>query len=167
MIRSITQQKPDEERERLLEGLGRVFIIGCGTCVTLTKTGGAPEVEEMKEKLISEGRLVTGHVVLPVACDNMSGDALNEYGQQIEQADVMLIMTCSIRLSSSRVALSMSLSRRVLRSSLMLDVGSSTGYSRAGSLRRHACRALFSPWRAIARAAIAACSSAGSTSSSE
>ena len=95
MIRSITQQKPDEELERLLEDLGRVFIIGCGTCVTLTSTGGAPQVEAMKEKLIAEGRLVTGHVVLPVACDNMSGDALNEYGHQIEQADVMLIMTCA------------------------------------------------------------------------
>lgn len=95
MIRSITQQKPDEELERLLENLGRVFIIGCGTCVTLTSTGGTPQVEAMKEKLITEGRLVTGHVVLPVACDNMSGDALNEYGHQIEQADVMLIMTCA------------------------------------------------------------------------
>ena len=49
----------------------------------------------MKEKLIENGRMVTGHVVLPVACDNMSGDALNEYGQQIEQADVLLIMTCA------------------------------------------------------------------------
>jgi len=95
MIRSITQQKPDEELERLLEDLRRVFIIGCGTCVTLTSTGGIHQVEEMKEKLIENGRMVTGHVVLPVACDNMSGDALNEYGQQIEQADVLLIMTCA------------------------------------------------------------------------
>ena len=95
MIRSITQQKPDEELERLLEGLGRVFIIGCGTCVTLTSTGGIHQVEAMKEKLIEKGRIVTGHVVLPVACDNMSGDALNEYGHQIEQADVLLIMTCA------------------------------------------------------------------------
>jgi ferredoxin len=95
MIRSITQQKPDEELERLLEDLRRVFIIGCGTCVTLTSTGGIHQVEAMKEKLIEEGRMVTGHVVLPVACDNMSGDALNEYGQQIEQADVLLIMTCA------------------------------------------------------------------------
>jgi len=95
MIRSITQQKPDEELERLLEDLRRVFIIGCGTCVTLTSTGGIHQVEAMKEELIEKGRMVTGHVVLPVACDNMSGDALNEYGQQIEQADVLLIMTCA------------------------------------------------------------------------
>ena len=43
MIRSITQQKPEEEIDRLLDGMGRVFIIGCGTCATLTHTGGEPE----------------------------------------------------------------------------------------------------------------------------
>ncbi|MBW1900280.1 MAG: methylenetetrahydrofolate reductase C-terminal domain-containing protein [Deltaproteobacteria bacterium] len=95
MIRSITQQKSEEEIEQLLEDLGRVFIIGCGTCVTLTSTGGMAQVEAMKENLIAKGRMVTGHVVLPVACDNMSGEALNEYGQQIEQADVLLVMTCA------------------------------------------------------------------------
>lgn len=95
MIRSITQQKSEEELEQLLEDLGRVFIIGCGTCVTLTSTGGMAQVEAMKEHMIAKGRMVTGHVVLPVACDNMSGDALNEYGQQIEQADVLLVMTCA------------------------------------------------------------------------
>ena len=30
MIRSITQQKPEEEVDQLLDGFGRVFIIGCG-----------------------------------------------------------------------------------------------------------------------------------------
>ena len=95
MIRSITRQKPEEEIDRLLDGLGRVFIIGCGTCVTLTRTGGEPEVRAMKERLSSQGRLVTGEVVLPVACDNITGEALNEYGQQIDQADALLIMTCA------------------------------------------------------------------------
>lgn len=95
MIRSITQQKPEEEIVRLLDGMGRVFIIGCGTCVTLTRTGGEPEVRAMGELLSGQGKLVTGEVVVPVACDNLTGEALNEYGQQIEQADVVLIMTCA------------------------------------------------------------------------
>ena len=51
MIRSITQKKPEEELEQLLKGLNRLFIIGCGTCVTLTRTGGEPEVQELKESL--------------------------------------------------------------------------------------------------------------------
>ncbi len=95
MIRSITKQKPEEEIDRLLDGLGRVFILGCGTCVTLTRTGGEPEVKAMKERLSGQGRLVTGEVVLPVACDNLTGEAMKEYGQQIDQADALLIMTCA------------------------------------------------------------------------
>ena len=95
MIRSITRQKSEEEIDRLLDGLGRVFILGCGTCVTLTRTGGEPEVRAMKERLSGQGRLITGDMVLPVACDNLTGEALNEYGQQIDQADVLLIMTCA------------------------------------------------------------------------
>jgi ferredoxin len=95
MIRSITRQKSEEEIDRLLDGLGRVFILGCGTCVTLTRTGGEPEVKAMKERLSAQGRLVTGEAVVPVACDNLTGEALKEYGQQIDQADVLLIMTCA------------------------------------------------------------------------
>jgi ferredoxin len=95
MIRSITKQKSEDEIDRLLNGLVRVFIIGCGTCTTLTRTGGEPEVRAMKERLSGQGRLITGDMVLPVACDNLTGEALNEYGQQIDQADVLLIMTCA------------------------------------------------------------------------
>ena len=95
MIRSITRQKPGEEIDRLLDGFGRVFIAGCGTCVTLTQTGGQPEVKEMRENLSRKGKLITGDVVLPVACDNLTGEALLEYGKQIDQADVLLIMTCA------------------------------------------------------------------------
>ena len=95
MIRSITKQKPAEEIDRLLNGLGRIFIIGCGTCTTLTRTGGEPEVRAMKDRLSGQGKLVTGTMILPVACDNLTGEALNEYGQQLDQADVLLIMTCA------------------------------------------------------------------------
>jgi ferredoxin len=95
MIRSITQQKPEEEVDQLLQGLGRIFIIGCGTCVTLTQTGGETEVAAMKEMLSAKGKLITGHVVLPVACDNLTHEALKEYGEQIDQSDGLLIMTCA------------------------------------------------------------------------
>lgn len=95
MIRSITKPKEIEEIYRLLDGLNRVYIIGCGTCVTLTHTGGAPEVAAMKETLIDSGKLVTGEIVVPVACDNLTSEILNEEMGKIEQADVLLIMTCA------------------------------------------------------------------------
>ena len=95
MIRSITQQKPEEEIDQLLNGLGRIFIFGCGTCVTLTHTGGRPEVDAMQGMLSAKGKLITGDVILPVACDNLTGEALKEHEEQIDQADVLLIMTCA------------------------------------------------------------------------
>lgn len=95
MIRSITRQKPEEEVDRLLDGLGRIFIFGCGTCVTLTHTGGEPEVKAMRETLSGKGKLVTGDMILPVACDNLTKEAMTENRQQIDQADAILIMTCA------------------------------------------------------------------------
>ena len=95
MIRSITQKKTEEEIDRLLNGLGRIFIIGCGTCVTLTCTGGEPEVQAMKENLAAKGKMITGQTVVPVACDNLTREFLSDFGTQINQADVLLIMTCA------------------------------------------------------------------------
>ena len=95
MIRSITRQKPIEEIERLLEGLGRVFIIGCGTCTTLTHTGGAPEVEQMSKTLSGKGKVITGTTTVPVACDNLTPQILNEHGARMNQADALVVMSCA------------------------------------------------------------------------
>lgn len=95
MIRSITRQKTEEEIDQLLQRLNRIFIVGCGTCVTLCRTGGQPEVKAMQEKLSKKGKMITGTVVLPVACDNLTEEAFKEYGPQMEQADALLIMTCA------------------------------------------------------------------------
>jgi ferredoxin len=95
MIRSITKQKTEEEIDQLLENLNRIFIIGCGTCVTLCRTGGEPEVKAMQEGLAKKGKMITGTLVLPVACDNLTSTALKVYGPQINQADGLLIMTCA------------------------------------------------------------------------
>jgi len=95
MIRSITQQKSEEEINELLANINRVFIIGCGTCVTMTRTGGEPEVQAMAENLRGKGKLVTGHMVLPVACDNLTHEALEDVAVQMDQADALVIMTCA------------------------------------------------------------------------
>jgi ferredoxin len=123
MIRSITKQKSEEELARLLDGLGRVFILGCGTCTTLTNTGGEPEVKAMKKHLSEQGRLVTGEMVLPVACDNLTGEALKEYGQQIDQADALLIMTCAFGVQT----IARQLNKMVVPALDTLFIGKETG----------------------------------------
>jgi len=95
MIRSITRPKSDEELNRLLDGLTRLFVVGCGTCVTLTHTGGVEEVGAMREKLLGMGMMVTGTAVVPVACDHLSHDILQEHSNALEGAEAILIMTCA------------------------------------------------------------------------
>lgn len=123
MIRSITKPKSREEIDRLLSGLNRVFIIGCGTCVTLTHTGGAPEVAAMKESLLDSGKLVTGQIVVPVACDNLTSEILGEEMGKIEQADVLLIMTCAFGVQT----VSSQLKRMVVPALDTLFIGKETG----------------------------------------
>ncbi|MQY67739.1 MAG: 5,10-methylenetetrahydrofolate reductase [Dehalococcoidia bacterium] len=92
---TITKQKPLEE---ILPSLGKgkkVYIIGCGTCATICHTGGKAEVLEMKEKLEAEGKKVTGWMVIPTACDELTREALAENAEAIEQADAILVMSCA------------------------------------------------------------------------
>ncbi len=123
MIRSITKPKSKEELDSLLNGLNRIFIIGCGTCVTLTHTGGAPEVAAMKEALLESGKLVSGHVVVPVACDNLTSEILDEEMGKIEQADVLLIMTCAFGVQT----ISSQLKRMVVPALDTLFIGKEVG----------------------------------------
>ncbi len=95
-MKSITKQKTMEEIQQSLQGLDRVFVIGCGTCTTLTKTGGVDQVEEMKEKLQEMGKMVTGSTVIPTACDDMTEASLQENSQFIRSADCILSLSCAL-----------------------------------------------------------------------
>lgn len=123
MIRSITKSKSKEEILRLLNGLDRIFIIGCGTCATLTHTGGAAEVAAMKEVLLESGKLVTGQTVVPVACDNLTSEILAEEMGKIEQADVLLIMSCAFGVQT----ISSQLKRMVVPALDTLFIGKESG----------------------------------------
>jgi len=95
-MKSITEQKTLEEIKEQLEGLDRIFIIGCGTCTTMTKTGGRDEVLAMKDRLQELGKVVTGWVVIPTACDEMTEVALKENNGAISNAVCLLVMSCAL-----------------------------------------------------------------------
>jgi ferredoxin len=95
-MKSITRQKTMDEIQRLLQGLDRVFIIGCGTCTTMTHTGGIDEVVAMKEKLQDMGKMITGWTVIPTACDDMTEAAIKEEEQHLLSADVVLSLSCAL-----------------------------------------------------------------------
>jgi ferredoxin len=95
-VKAITSQKPIQEIERLLDGLDRTYIVGCGTCATMTRTGGREEVLEMKGRLEGLGKMVTGWTVIPIACDEMTGPTLQENGRAISNANAVLVMSCAL-----------------------------------------------------------------------
>ena len=95
-MKSITKQKPLDEVNQILNTFERVYIVGCGTCATMTKTGGAEEVSAMKEHLQELGKLITGSTVIPTACDEMTEVAFKENEGAINNANCVLVMACAL-----------------------------------------------------------------------
>ena len=94
-MKAITKQKTPVEVEKLLEQESRVFLVGCGTCATMCRTGGKDEVLDMARKLVDLGKTVTGSVVIPTVCDALDQQALAENAKAIEKADCILVMACA------------------------------------------------------------------------
>lgn len=95
-MKTITKQKPFDEIKEQLDNFDRPFIIGCGTCTTMTKTGGIDQVLEMKDHLQELGKRVSGWTVIPTACDEMTEVAMKENSRAIQDASCILAMTCAL-----------------------------------------------------------------------
>src|SRR4030042_2768610 len=95
-MKSITKQKPFDEVKQQLDRLDRVYIVGCGTCATMTRTGGREEVLSMQGHLQELGKLVTGWTVIPTACDEMTGVAIGENDGAIKSASSILVMAWAL-----------------------------------------------------------------------
>jgi len=76
-------------------GAKRVFIMGCGQCATVARTGGEPEIMQAKLALESDGREVTGWAVGEVAC-HLGGTKLDarKHVGDIDAADAVLVLAC-------------------------------------------------------------------------
>jgi len=94
-MKSVTRAKPIESVLGALEGYDRMFIAGCGTCATMCRTGGVEEVGAMRESLEGAGKLVTGTLVIPTACDVVTHECLEQNRQALEDAQVVLVMSCA------------------------------------------------------------------------
>ena len=76
-------------------GAKTVFIMGCGQCATVARTGGEPEIMQAKLALESDGREVTGWAVGEVAC-HLGGTKLDarKHVGDIDAADAVLVLAC-------------------------------------------------------------------------
>ena len=92
---SVTEQKPQEEIMEFLETCQSVYLVGCGSCTTVTHTGGKAEVLEMKDRLEAVSKKVIGWMVIPTACDELTREALAENSGDIEASDCILVLSCA------------------------------------------------------------------------
>ena len=97
----ISSQKKKEELLDALDGVEKVFLVGCGACATACKSGGEEEVFQLQEWLDSVQRDVTGSVVIDEACHIMrAGRDLRHHQQAVADADALLVLSCGAGIQS-------------------------------------------------------------------
>jgi hypothetical protein len=97
----LTEKKPFKEILESLKDEKKIFIFGCGDCAKTAKTGGEPEVLEMKEKLEKEGKIVTGWVIPDSPC--VAAQVKSNYAKhikEIKEADAFLVLACGLGVQS-------------------------------------------------------------------
>jgi hypothetical protein len=95
-MKSITQQKSIEEIKALLGSARKVFLVGCGTCPAMAKTGGLNEVGEMAASLAGEGIEAVSRTVIPVACEPLPREDRGDLAGSLAEAQAVLVLACSL-----------------------------------------------------------------------
>ncbi|MCM8800776.1 MAG: methylenetetrahydrofolate reductase C-terminal domain-containing protein [Candidatus Omnitrophica bacterium] len=97
----ITEQKPLEEILEDLKQYKRIFLVGCGECATLCKSGGEPELKKIKEELEKEGKIIVGSCLPNAPC--ISSQIKTELARNIpalKKAEVILVLACGLGVQS-------------------------------------------------------------------
>lgn len=101
----LSKQKPWEEILDYLDGDRNIFILGCNGCAQSSGTGGPVQVDEMKGKVESIGKKVTGSMVIDFLCEKaLVKSRLRNWVEQLEAADSILVMTCGIGIQAVAAA---------------------------------------------------------------
>ncbi len=97
----ITKQKDKTEILKYLGGDSRIFIVGCGECAAVCKTGGEKEVADMKKFLESHGKSVTGFCLPDAPCiASQARMSIGRNKKAIQESDALLIMACGLAVQS-------------------------------------------------------------------
>jgi ferredoxin len=91
----ITKQRLFSEILESLVGEKIIFLVGCGECATVCKTGGEEEVKELSERLKQEGKTISGSVILEPGCNLLEAKRMfRKHLAAINQSDSILAMSC-------------------------------------------------------------------------
>lgn len=97
----VSRQKPFADILAALDGVSRVFVIGCSKCATVCKAGGEEQVWQMQERLTEAGREVTGSLVIDEACHMLRVQRdLRAKGEMVRSAEALLVLACGAGVQS-------------------------------------------------------------------
>lgn len=86
-----------EEIMSYLDGEERIFIAGCRGCAEGCRTGGEPQVMEMKLELEKAGKTVTGTSLIDLACNGqLAALTLRAHEKTIVDSDSLLMLCCGV-----------------------------------------------------------------------
>ena len=91
----ISDRKPMSEILGFLKDANKIILVGCNQCAAAAKTGGEPELEDMKVLLEAEGKEVLGYILPNTACNLMLGKKeLKALKDELKDADAILSLAC-------------------------------------------------------------------------
>ena len=94
----IAKRKPFNEIVQSLDGINRVLLVGCGTCVAVCLAGGEKEVGLLSSQLaiaseLAEKKLEIGEATVERQCDH---EFLDELRHQVKHYDALLSLACGV-----------------------------------------------------------------------
>ncbi len=99
----ITEKKPFAEVIDSLQGVEKIFLVGCGECATTCKTGSDEAISVVKAELEKHGKAVVGSCIPKAPC--IAPQVKAELAKNIaalRQADAILVLACGLGVQSVR-----------------------------------------------------------------
>jgi len=91
----ITSKKELSEILDASKSYESLFLVGCGDCATLCRTGGEKELADMRETFTARGKRVTGEAVVPATCHELDTQrVLRKHKDEVASADAVLVFAC-------------------------------------------------------------------------
>ena len=97
----ISRQKAFKDLLLSLKEYNKIFLVGCGECATVCKSGGQPEVDKMQRELEAAGKVITGSCVPSAPC--VAAKLKTELAKNIKalrESEAVLILACGLGVAS-------------------------------------------------------------------
>lgn len=90
----VTEKKTKHEILEAMNDYHKIFVIGCGSCATASRTGGEDECKEWIEELKNNGKQPTGYIIPEETCHVMLLKSQIKQSLQASESDAFLVLAC-------------------------------------------------------------------------